>query len=170
MKQENVIEFKDNLEEAVNTYCFGSIVYAIPIEHDDAGVVVSTANLLTEPHLVPLEKVMDFAQQIWGNTDGDFRIDSDGTVETDPLVLEQRMRSSLFGMWLKNSMTKEGKKKLMLHKSKFRHYYTGANANAYEDDGSTIVRIIWDKCDPSTKSGINTLKSKLSNFALDDFK
>ena len=117
-----------------------------------------------------MERVIDFAQQVWGNTNGDYRIDSDGTAETDPLVLEQRIRTSLLGMWLKNSMTKEGKKKLMLHKSKFRHYCTGANANAYEDDGSTIVRIIWDKCDPSTKSGVNALKSKLSSFTLEDFK
>ena len=170
MKQENIIEFKDNLEEAVNTYCYGSVVCAIPINYDNAGAVVTTGNLLTEPHLVPLESVMVLAQQVWGNADGDFRIDSDGTAETDPIVLDQRMRSSLFGMWLKNSLTKDEKKKLMLHKSNFRHYYTGINTNAYEDDGSTIVRIIWDKCDPTTKSGVNALKSELLNFTLDDFK
>lgn len=58
----------------------------------------------------------------------------------------------------------------MLHKDKFRHYYTGVNANAYEDDGSTIVHIIWDKCDPSIRTSINTLKSELLNFTLADFK
>ena len=64
MKQENIIEFRDNLEEAVNTYCYGSVVYAIPIEHNNNGDVVAIANLLTEPNSVPLEYVMDFAQQV----------------------------------------------------------------------------------------------------------
>ena len=58
----------------------------------------------------------------------------------------------------------------MLHKSKFRYYYTGTNTNVYIDDSTTIIQIIWYKCDLSTKLGVNTLKSKLLSFALDYFK
>lgn len=65
-------------------------------------------------------------------------------------------------MWIKNTLTKEGKKKFILQKAKFRHYCDGNNA--HEDDGATIARLIFDKCDPSTKYGIDSIKSELSNF------
>ena len=78
------------------------------------------------------------------------------------------MRSSLLGMWIKNSLTKEGKKKLMLQKAKFCYYYEGINT--YEDDSVRLIRLIFNKCDPSTKSGINSLKSELSNFSLERYK
>ena len=57
----------------------------------------------------------------------------------------------------------------MLQKTKFRHYHIGTNVNAHEDDGSTMIRIIFDKCDPTTKLGINTLKTKLVIFELEDY-
>ena len=165
LKKENIMEFKDHLEETVNTFCYGPVIYLIPVQFDVTGAVTRTANLLTEPNSCPLDVVMDFAQQIWGNTDGDFRID---VTKTNEVVLNQRMRSSLLGMWIKNSLTKEGKKKLMLQKAKFRHYYEGINA--YEDDRAILIRLIFDKCDPSTKLGINSLKLDLSNFSLDRYK
>ena len=168
MKQENTIEFRDNLEEAANQFCFGNVLHAIPVAHDAGGNIAQTTNLLTEPNLCSTTAVIDFAQNAWGNTNGDFRIDSDGTAETDPVALEQRKRTIFLGLWLKNSLTKEGKKKLMLQKRKFCHYCTGNNANAHEDYGSTIVRIMFEKCDPTKKSGIKTLKMKLGDFTLEE--
>ena len=55
-------------------------------------------------------------------------------------------------------------------KSKFRHFYAENNASAHEDDGTTMIRIIFSKCDPSAKSGINSLKAELSSFALGDYE
>ena len=65
MKQENIIEFRDNMKEAANQFCFGSILYSIPISHDDYGNITQTANLLTEPNLCPTAVVIDFAQNAW---------------------------------------------------------------------------------------------------------
>ena len=62
MKRENIVEFKDNLEEAVNIFCYGYVVYAVPIEHGEDGNITETANLLTETNQCTLEKVMDFSQ------------------------------------------------------------------------------------------------------------
>ena len=56
----------------------------------------------------------------------------------------------------------------MLQKAKFCHYYEGINT--YEDDRATLIRLIFDKCNSSAKSGINFLKSELSNFSLDRYK
>ena len=61
IKRENIIEFKDNLEEAVNVFYYGCVVYAVPIEHDEDGNITETANLLTETNQCTLEKVMDFS-------------------------------------------------------------------------------------------------------------
>ena len=58
----------------------------------------------------------------------------------------------------------------MLQKNKFRHFCTGDNANTSKDDGTTMIRIIFSKCDASTKSGVDSLKSELSIFVLDDYE
>ena len=44
------------------------------------------------------------------------------------------------------------------------------NGSGYEDDGPTMLRVIFDKCDLTTKSGVNDLKSNLSEFNLADHK
>lgn len=105
---------------------------------------------------------------MWGNIDGDHIIDSSGDLEQDPVLLQQMIRPSLFGQWIKNSLTKEAKKKLLLKKALFRHTYN--DDTGYEDDGTTMLRVIFDKCDPTTKSGINNLKARISDFKLADHK
>ena len=57
----------------------------------------------------------------------------------------------------------------MLKKSLFRHRYRDDQGGSYEDDGPTMLRIIFDKCNPTTKAGVNTLKSKLTKFTLKDY-
>ena len=74
----------------------------------------------------------------------------------------------MFDQWIKNSLTKEAKKKLLLKKALFRHTYN--DDTGYEDDGTTMLRVMFDKCDPTTKSGINNLKARLSDFKLADHK
>ena len=54
----------------------------------------------------------------------------------------------------------------MRQKKKFRHLHAGNNANGCEYEVTTMIRIIFSKCDPSTKSGFNSLKSELSSFVL----
>ena len=110
LKNENIVEFKDTLEEAVNNFCYGSAAHVVPVEHDEDGTLIQTANLITEPNLCPLDKVMDFAQQTWSNDSGDHKIDSDGTAESDVVVLNQRIRSSPLGMWIKIHSRKKQRK------------------------------------------------------------
>ena len=65
--------------------------------------------------------------------------------------------------WLKKASSKDAKKKLNLDKCLFRHC---CNGNACEDDGSTIVCALFDKVNPTTRSGVNTLKNELNLFSL----
>ena len=168
LTSKNIGDFRDEVEEAAHTFCFGSVLFNIPISYDVDGDVLDTRNLVTEPNAVSKEDVQDFASRVWGNVDGDHIIDSSGDLEQDPVLLQQRIRSSLFGQWIKNSLTKEAKKKLLLKKALFRHTYN--DDTGYEDDGTTMLRVIFDKCDPTTKSGINNLKARLSDFKLADHK
>ena len=75
MKQENIVEFRDNIENAVNHF-FGNALHTILVAHDDNGVATQTENLLIEPNLCPTQLVVYFSQQVWGNADGDSRINS----------------------------------------------------------------------------------------------
>ena len=58
----------------------------------------------------------------------------------------------------------------MLKKKDFRYYYTtGLTASSYEDDRPRIIHIIFDWYNPTPKSGINSLKKKLTKFRLDQY-
>ena len=168
MTSKNIGDFRDQVEEAAHKFCFGSVLFNMPASHDKDREVLQTGNLFTEPNAVTKGEVLDFSGQVWGNIDGDHIIDSSGDLEQDPVLLQQRIRSSLFGQWIKNSLTKEAKKKLLLKKALFRH--THNDDTGHEDDGTTMLRATFDKCDPTIKSGINNLKARLSEFKLADHK
>jgi len=58
----------------------------------------------------------------------------------------------------------------MLKKDDFRHYYTiGNSIRLFKDNRPTMIRIIFDRYNPKTKAGINSLKVKLSTYNLNDF-
>ena len=58
----------------------------------------------------------------------------------------------------------------MLRKDEFRHYYIiGNSVGSFKHDGPTMIRIIFNRCNPKTKAGINSLKVKLSTYNLNDF-
>ena len=61
MKQKNISDFKEIIEEAANTFCFGKVLYAIPLAQNTDGSVSTSANLLTESHLCPKNVVKDFS-------------------------------------------------------------------------------------------------------------
>ena len=62
MKQENIIEFRDDLEEAANQFFFGNVLHAIPVVRDAAGNIAENTNLFTKPNLFSAATVIDFTQ------------------------------------------------------------------------------------------------------------
>ena len=62
MKRENIVEFKNNLEKAVNIFCYRCVIYTIPIEYDNESNIIETANLLIETNQSTLENIIDFLQ------------------------------------------------------------------------------------------------------------
>ena len=64
LKQKNINKFKNNLEDATKKYYYRSILYTILTEYNSDWTIAETSNLLSEPHLVTLESVIEFASQI----------------------------------------------------------------------------------------------------------
>ena len=64
VKKENIMEFKDYLEEAMNTYWSEIVVFIAPAEYDTEGNATWTANVLNGLNYCSLIMVIDFAQQI----------------------------------------------------------------------------------------------------------
>ena len=50
-----------------------------------------------------------------------------------------------------------------------KNRYSGNNVGAFENYGSNMIRIIFNKCDPSAKSSVHSLKAKLYTWNLDLF-
>ena len=97
MTSKNIRDFRDQVEEAADKFCFGSVLFNAPIACDDEVEVLDTANLVTEPNATSKKDVQDFASRTWGNVQGDHSIDSSSGLEHDPVVLQQRIQSSLLG-------------------------------------------------------------------------
>ena len=87
MTSKNIGEYRDQVEEAGHTFCFGSVFFNVPISYDDDGEVLDKANLVTEPNTVCREDVQEFSSQMWGNIGGDRIIGSSSDLEQDPVVL-----------------------------------------------------------------------------------
>ena len=98
LSQGKIKEFKAAVDEACNKFHWGTIIQAVPIEHDEHGAVSETASLLRDLTRVALNIIKGNAEQIWGNNDGDHVIDA---AEADPVVLQERVRSSMVAAWIK---------------------------------------------------------------------
>ena len=91
LSQEKISDFKEALDEVNNKFAFDVVLNAIPFSHNADGTVSETASLLeSRTEYVPLTTVADVAEEIWGNTNVDRRIDE---TETDPMSRIAAMRS-----------------------------------------------------------------------------
>ena len=121
-----------------------------------------TKSLATNPKGITIEQVVRSAQLTW--SDGA----ATGTVviTTDAAIMQKRIRSSMIGKWIRNLLTKQGKRKLMLKKKKFQ--YKNADGST-EDDGPTMFKLIYDMVKPATRAGLSSLKLKMTKFKLSDY-
>ena len=165
MLQGKIKEFKAGVDEACNRLHWGTIIQAIPIEFDEDGVVMETASLLRDPTRVLVNIVKGNAEQIWRNTDSNHVID---VTEADAGILQQCVQSSMIAAWIKQSLTTAAKRKFALRSSEYCH--VNNVDSSYEDDGPTMLRIIFDTADPSTTVGISNLKEKLMASTLSDYE
>jgi hypothetical protein len=155
---------------------YGAVIRSIPIEWNADNTIKTTANLLTQHHLVKLEHVQRAALDRYSTPlavgdaipDGPFQIrDLDpGAVEDDKKTFYLRVHSQVVATVIKNGLTAVGFQDIMLQKKKFsfRHPTTGE----IEFDGPTMMFLIFQKTQPSTIVGLDSYLKKLENCKAGD--
>ena len=70
--QSEIYDFKEATGETNSIFL--ATMDSIFLAHDEYAVVTETWSLSREPNRVALDKVIDFAQQVWRNNARDFRL------------------------------------------------------------------------------------------------
>ena len=148
---------------------FGNVIRTIPIDFNLDGTVKTTANLMTQHHLVKLEHVQREAIGRYGTAlaagaaipAGPFALtDLDpATSDPDKATFYLRVHSQVVAMIIKNGLSAIGYQDLMLQKSKFS--FVHPTTGEIEYDGPTMMFLIFQKTQPSTIVGLDSYLKKL---------
>ena len=158
-------DFMEEVEEANQQFAWGPAFNAITITPGNStrsGQGAVTKSLATEPKSITLEEVVRNAQRIWSGGATNNRVAS----TTEDRITQMRIRSSMIGKWLRNSLTKQGRRKIMLKKKKFQYVNTDGST---EDDGPTMFKLIYDMVKPNTRACVSSLKSRMTTYKLSDY-
>ena len=155
---------------------YGGVIRLIPIEWNADDSVKTTANLLTQHHLVKLEHVQRAAIERYSTplaiTDAvpdspfETRALAPGTVEDDKKTFYLRVHSQVVATVIKNGLTPVGFQDLMLQKSKFS--FKNPTTGEIEFDGPTMMFLIFQKTQPSTIVGLDSYLKRLENCKASD--
>lgn len=155
-----------------------SILSAIPIEWNNDGSVKTTASLLSQSYMISLQDVQREAHKRFGNvlapadpipsTPFSLREINPGSDEADKATFYDRVHSNVAVELIKNCLTPMGYEDLMLQKEKF----TFKGRGIIELDGPTMLYLLYEKIDPSTTVGLDSVleaieDAKLSNYSND---
>ena len=156
---------------------FGSVIRSIPIEYNIDGTIKTTANLLTQHHLVKLEHVQRAAIARYSTPlvgpvavipDVSFQIRNldPGASEDDKALFYLRVHSQVVATVIKNGLKAIGFQDLMLQKKKFS--FKNQTTGKTEFDGPTMMFLIFQKTQPSTIVGLDSYLKKLENCKAGD--
>jgi len=95
-------DFSYSVQEAANSYYWGPIVHAIPVQWNSDGEIINTRSIINEPDQVRIENVIRNAETIWGG----YRFVDESVL--DERILLMRMKSTMISRWIRNSLTHEG--------------------------------------------------------------
>jgi hypothetical protein len=90
-----------------------------------------------------------------------------GTDDTHKTQFYARVHISVVAAIVKNNMSVTGYDDLLLQKDKFS--YHNATTGEMEYDGPTMLFLIFEKVDPSTVVGLNSILKKIENTKLGDY-
>ena len=157
MSQSTVRAFRKRAIKASKNFNWGKVVSSID---NGAGEAV---NLLTGYSKLSITNVVSAAHKTWGIVNSGDMISEAGITEAD---VQRRIRSVIIARWCRASMTSAAETRLDLDESKFQYEYA---SGAIEDDGPTMLKIIFDRVNPSTRIGVKHLEQELENITLGDF-
>ena len=143
---------------------FGKCVKSIPIEFDNAGAIVKSANLLEDYTIISLERCQRQAHSRYATAiaEGDpvpapvwntRTLDPAGN-DDDKKSFYDQVHSQVIAEWIKNVLHPRDYEKLLRRKKEFAFTNNGSGIKAY--DGPTMLHIIFTIVDPHTVVGVDT--------------
>ena len=157
---ENAQAFKEEVDRAAAEFCWGTVCSDIA---DEDG---TSRNLLTDYKNLKMLDLKTHADTTWGCTSGDYVIPAADS-SFNEAKQQRRIRCSMMAKWLRKSLLKSDQRLLDLSKKSFQ--YTHSVKKTIEEDGPLMLKIIYDRINPSTRVGVRNLISKLFKYNLADF-
>jgi len=164
-------KFLDLMRRDSNNFGWGTLIRAIPAENENV-----VKNLLKDHKIITEEHMKRQAFKTWGNHAAVF-----ATVVPEEYVLEQldptneaahrpvffrRVRSRMIAKRIVGHLKTADLEILKNQASQ----YTWANADKEEMDGPTMLWLLLQSCNPSTRVGISELKTDLRNATSSKFQ
>ena len=157
---ENAQAFKEEVDRAAAEFCWGTVC------SDISDSSSTSRNLLTDYKSLTMSDLKMHADTTWGCTTRDNLIPAAGS-SFNEVQQQRRIRCSMMAKWVRKSLLKSDQRLLDLSKKTFQ--YTHAVKKTIEEDGPLMLKIIYDRINPSTRVGVRNLISKLFKFNLADF-
>ncbi len=164
--------FMTKLKVDSRKFCFGPVTTHAEIQvagetHPYLQAGTDTVNLLTDYSKITRDRVVETGGVLFGCA-----FDVDGThdhicVESnDDNVNALRLRNSMLGVYLKNSLTSDGQKTLDNYSDEY--LYTNTDGNSVSD-GMTVLHIILTLIMPTTKASNKNKRAQIRKMHPKDF-
>jgi len=155
----------------------GHVVTKVPIEYNLDGTIKKTANLLTQYQQMTLHNLQQAAIARYDTPLGvgvpipqapfTMRTLDPGTDIDDKKQFYLQVHSSVVVHIIKNGLTVQGYSDLLLQKDKFAFY--NATTGETEYDGPIMMFLLFQKTDPSTIVGLDSVLKQIENAKLGDY-
>ena len=155
----------------------GDCVRKVPSKYAADGTITESFNLMTQYQQLTLEDCQRAAFRRYSD-----HIDNGIAIPTPPLIMTtldpgnndahktkfySRVHSSVIAAIVKNGLSVTGYDDLLLQKERLSFH--NATTGELEYDGLTMLFLIFEKVDPSTVVGLDSILKKIENAKLGDF-
>ena len=169
--QNNVTQFMDQMKNDSRKFYWSPLVNLI-------NTSTGMKKILEDFDTISLEDVQKQAAQIWNNAaatradplPGDFTITDLPNVATDATEKEtfyKRMRSRMISARIEGVISAESHKSLMLRKKDFT--WTSATDGHPIHDGPTMLKILVQSINPTTRVGVSDYKERISSARMNKY-
>ena len=158
---DTAVDFKAEVDRSAADFCWGTVCSDISIGGGNSKDLLEQYNELTLLH------VKAHADATWGCTTNDNKIPRPGGGGLSDEAKQRRIRSTMMAKWIRNSLTKDDQKILDLKKRVFQ--YKHDVKKTIEEDGPLMLKLIYDRINPSTRVGVRNLISALFRFNLGSY-
>ena len=155
----------------------GDEMRKIPIEWDGTGTVTRTANLLSQYHLITLEDLQRASHARFNTSIAQndpipaapftARTLAPATDDVDKPIFYSQVECSVINMIIKNGISASGYSDLLLKKDQFAFHDDATGQLKY--DGPTMVFLMFQKIDPNTVVGMDSVLKRMEGAKLGDF-